>query len=82
MPVEIIDPGLATSVQDLGRQGHYNVGIPPSGALCSATDTRDDSWRHAQALQSFRDQERGAGGQRDGGLFDGECPREAVAAHV
>ena len=33
MPVEIIDPGLATSVQDLGRQGHYNVGIPPSGAV-------------------------------------------------
>ena len=33
MPVEIIEPGLATSIQDLGRQGFYNVGIPPSGAV-------------------------------------------------
>ncbi|WP_036499051.1 biotin-dependent carboxyltransferase family protein [Nocardia aobensis] len=33
MHVEVIEPGLATSVQDLGRSGAYNVGIPPSGAL-------------------------------------------------
>ncbi|MET8431134.1 biotin-dependent carboxyltransferase family protein [Nocardia sp. NPDC004860] len=33
MAVEILEPGLATSVQDLGRSGSYNVGIPPSGAL-------------------------------------------------
>ncbi|MBF6185687.1 MULTISPECIES: biotin-dependent carboxyltransferase family protein [Nocardia] len=33
MHVEIMEPGLATTVQDLGRSGGYNVGIPPSGAL-------------------------------------------------
>jgi biotin-dependent carboxylase-like uncharacterized protein len=33
MPIEVIKPGLSTTVQDLGRLGFYNVGIPPSGAL-------------------------------------------------
>lgn len=33
MAIEVREPGLATTVQDLGRPGHYNVGIPPSGAL-------------------------------------------------
>lgn len=28
-----IESGLSTTVQDLGRSGHYNVGIPPSGAM-------------------------------------------------
>ncbi|CAB3842730.1 5-oxoprolinase subunit C [Achromobacter anxifer] len=31
--IEVIKPGLATSVQDTGRQGYYHLGIPPSGAL-------------------------------------------------
>ncbi len=31
--VEVLKPGLATSVQDAGRQGYYRVGIPPSGSL-------------------------------------------------
>ncbi|MCC3314939.1 biotin-dependent carboxyltransferase family protein [Nocardia africana] len=33
MHVEVVEPGLATTIQDLGRSGAYNVGIPPSGAL-------------------------------------------------
>jgi biotin-dependent carboxylase-like uncharacterized protein len=33
MAIEIIEPGLASSIQDLGRPGYYNVGIPPSGAI-------------------------------------------------
>lgn len=33
MPIEIIEPGLGSTVQDLGRPGFYNVGIPPSGAV-------------------------------------------------
>ena len=33
MGIEILEPGLATSVQDQGRPGYYSVGIPPSGAL-------------------------------------------------
>lgn len=33
MAVDVVAPGLASSVQDLGRPGHYDVGIPPSGAL-------------------------------------------------
>ncbi|WOD13914.1 5-oxoprolinase subunit C family protein [Paraburkholderia kirstenboschensis] len=31
--IEVVKPGLATSVQDTGRQGFYHVGIPPCGAL-------------------------------------------------
>ena len=33
MVIEIVKPGLATTVQDAGRPGYYNVGIPLSGAL-------------------------------------------------
>jgi biotin-dependent carboxylase-like uncharacterized protein len=33
MAIEVIKPGLATTVQDAGRAGYYNVGIPLSGAL-------------------------------------------------
>ena len=33
MPIEVVKPGLSTTVQDRGRSGYYNVGIPPSGAL-------------------------------------------------
>ena len=33
MPIEVRKPGLATTVQDRGREGYYHVGIPPSGAL-------------------------------------------------
>src|SRR4051812_29199006 len=33
MAIEIVAPGLGCTVQDQGRLGHYDVGIPPSGAL-------------------------------------------------
>src|SRR6202047_4373322 len=33
MAMEVIKPGLATSVQDSGRPGYYNLGFPLSGAL-------------------------------------------------
>lgn len=33
MVIEVIKPGLSTSVQDLGRPGYYNLGIPISGAM-------------------------------------------------
>ena len=33
MGIEVIKPGLATTVQDSGRIGYYSVGIPISGAL-------------------------------------------------
>src|SRR4029079_5284192 len=33
MAIEVIKPGLATTVQDAGRPGYYSVGIPLSGAL-------------------------------------------------
>jgi biotin-dependent carboxylase-like uncharacterized protein len=33
MAIDVIKPGLATSVQDAGRPGYYNLGIPLSGAL-------------------------------------------------
>src|SRR5579875_3857589 len=33
MAIEVIKPGLATSVQDLGRPGYYHLGIPESGGM-------------------------------------------------
>ncbi|MEC5200414.1 biotin-dependent carboxylase-like uncharacterized protein [Arthrobacter sp. PL16] len=33
MAFSILEPGLATSVQDQGRLGYYNVGIPQGGAM-------------------------------------------------
>ena len=33
MSFEISNPGLSTTVQDRGRNGHYNVGIPQSGSM-------------------------------------------------
>ncbi|WP_338470523.1 biotin-dependent carboxyltransferase family protein [Niallia sp. XMNu-256] len=31
--IKVIKPGLQTTVQDFGRIGHYEVGMPPSGAM-------------------------------------------------
>ena len=33
MAIKILKPGLATTVQDLGRPGYYNIGIPLSGGM-------------------------------------------------
>jgi len=33
MSIEVKSPGLATTVQDLGRKGYYHLGIPISGAM-------------------------------------------------
>jgi biotin-dependent carboxylase-like uncharacterized protein len=33
MAVEVISPGLATTVQDLGRPGYFHLGIPIGGAM-------------------------------------------------
>ncbi|WP_339489514.1 5-oxoprolinase subunit C family protein [Pseudomonas sp. EL_65y_Pfl2_R95] len=33
MSINVLNPGLATSIQDVGREGYYHLGIPPSGAL-------------------------------------------------
>ena len=33
MSIEVLAPGLATTVQDLGRPGYYHLGIPLSGAM-------------------------------------------------
>jgi len=33
MAIKIISPGLATSVQDLGRPGYFHLGIPISGGM-------------------------------------------------
>lgn len=35
MAVKVINPGLLTSVQDLGRPGYFHLGIPTSGAMDS-----------------------------------------------
>jgi biotin-dependent carboxylase-like uncharacterized protein len=31
--IEVVKPGLVTTVQDQGRQGFYHLGIPPAGAM-------------------------------------------------
>lgn len=31
--IEILEPGLSTTVQDTGRFGHYHIGMPPAGAM-------------------------------------------------
>lgn len=33
MAIEVLKPGLSTSVQDLGRPGYYHLGIPESGGM-------------------------------------------------
>ncbi|MES2666615.1 MAG: biotin-dependent carboxyltransferase family protein [Pseudomonadota bacterium] len=33
MAIEVIKPGLSTTVQDLGRPGYYHIGIPMSGGM-------------------------------------------------
>jgi biotin-dependent carboxylase-like uncharacterized protein len=33
MAVNVIKPGLSTTVQDLGRPGYYHIGIPVSGGM-------------------------------------------------
>lgn len=33
MAINVIKPGLSSSIQDAGREGYYHLGIPPSGAL-------------------------------------------------
>ncbi|MDD5334574.1 MAG: biotin-dependent carboxyltransferase family protein [Rhodoferax sp.] len=33
MAIKVLQPGLATTVQDAGRTGYYHLGIPLSGAL-------------------------------------------------
>ncbi|MEA2178654.1 MAG: hypothetical protein QOG77_1951, partial [Solirubrobacteraceae bacterium] len=33
MAIEVLHPGLSTTVQDLGRDGLYSLGVPPSGAM-------------------------------------------------
>ena len=33
MAVNVIKPGLSTTVQDLGRPGYYHIGIPLSGGM-------------------------------------------------
>ena len=33
MAINVIKPGLSTTVQDLGRPGYYHIGIPQSGGM-------------------------------------------------
>lgn len=31
--INVLDGGFSTTVQDLGRYGHYHIGMPPAGAM-------------------------------------------------
>ena len=33
MTIKVRQPGLLTTVQDTGRFGKYDIGMPPSGAM-------------------------------------------------
>lgn len=56
MAIEVLETGLATSIQDQGRPGYYNVGIPPSGALdlysAAAANALVGNDVHAAVLES------------------------------
>src|SRR3979490_21373 len=43
MAIKVLKPGLATTVQDLGRPGYYHIGIPLSGGMD----------RHARAVANL-----------------------------
>ena len=58
MPIKVISPGLATTVQDLGRPGYYHLGIPISGAmdrlaLRAASDAEGVGWFDAETLPAL-----------------------------
>ena len=44
MAFDIVNPGLATTVQDQGRTGHYNVGIPQSGSMDQSPLNPETPW--------------------------------------
>ena len=31
--IKVLSPGIQTTVQDQGRAGYYEIGMPPSGAM-------------------------------------------------
>ncbi len=31
--IKVLNPGIETTVQDIGRIGFYEIGMPPSGAM-------------------------------------------------
>ena len=33
MPVNVMKPGLLTTIQDMGRPGYFHLGIPIGGAM-------------------------------------------------
>ena len=33
MSIRVDEPGLSTTVQDIGRYGYYHIGMPPAGAM-------------------------------------------------
>ena len=43
MTVRVHNPGLSTTVQDLGRPGYFHLGIPIGGAM-------DLGWREKLAM--------------------------------
>jgi biotin-dependent carboxylase-like uncharacterized protein len=53
--IRVVKPGLSTTVQDLGREGYYHLGIPPSGALdqyaLRAANQLVGNPQHAAALE-------------------------------
>jgi len=51
--IEVLKPGLSTTVQDLGRPGYYHLGIPLSGAM--------DQQAHRAANLLVGNDERAAG---------------------
>ncbi|GGA39029.1 biotin-dependent carboxyltransferase family protein [Dyella nitratireducens] len=51
MSIEVIKPGLLSSLQDAGRRGHAALGVGRAGAM------DEPSWRLANALVGNRDEE-------------------------
>ena len=53
MAIKVNAPGLATTVQDLGRPGYYHLGIPLSGGMDRFALRAASSWRYHLGIYRY-----------------------------
>ncbi|WP_458207882.1 5-oxoprolinase subunit C family protein [Haladaptatus sp. NG-SE-30] len=70
--IQVLEPGLSTTVQDTGRYGNYHIGMPPSGAM--------DQYSHKVANYLVGNDEEAATLEMTYGGTDVEFTEDAVVA--
>ncbi|WP_458189080.1 5-oxoprolinase subunit C family protein [Haladaptatus sp. NG-WS-4] len=70
--LQILEPGLSTTVQDTGRYGNYHIGMPPSGAM--------DQYSHKVANYLVGNDEEAATLEMTYGGTDVEFTEDAIVA--